>query len=180
MHTWMRSTRTTGRKVRWTMIGAVGVLAVAATVIAAVQGVFSPSPAAHAAVIQANPISPQMLTAMTSGRSLQISLQSPDPALQVATPQATAEQVALSHLPPNSQVLGVSLANAAIPFYGGQPQLVWLISADPAGGLHSVHAPTRAANYYVAIVSANNGNWLMASSGRSPQLPDLPSIPASP
>jgi hypothetical protein len=96
------------------------------------------------------------------------------PALR-AIPRDIAERAALSQLHrPGSAVLGRSLAYVKLPGDGGEKQLAWLISLNPAGGLLSVQAPGRLANYCVAIVNAANGKWLMTTVGHSPTLPALP------
>ncbi len=132
--TWLG--RTVGEsKTRWARGGAAaGILIIIGAVIAAVTGTFSSAPAAHAAAVQGNPVSPEMLAAMTAGNSLHITtVPATSMQPQAATSQTTAEQSALRQLPAGSKVLGASLANAAIPLYGHQSQLVWLVSAHPAG-----------------------------------------------
>jgi len=169
--------RTVGKsKIRWAR--AAGALIIMGTAIAAVTGTFSSSPAARTAAVQVNRVSPEMLAAMTAGNSLHITtLPTTSPQHRPPTSQTIAEQTALEQLPPGSKVLGTSLANATLPSTGNQSQLVWLVSADPAGGLTSNEPPDRLANFYIPVISAASGKWLMASDGRSPQLPDLPTIP---
>lgn len=165
----------------WRVAGVAVPLAVAGVVSAAADGAFSPG-SAFASTAQANPVSPQMIGAMTTGTSLRVSVVPPmsggSPAIG-AIPRGRAEQAAITQLRrPGSAVMGGSLAYVRLPSDGGRSRLAWLISVDPAGGLFSIGPPARLGNYCVEIVSAASGQWLMTAVGHSPALPELPSIPA--
>ena len=100
-------------------------------------------------------------------------------AANITVSSAAAQHAALQQTAPGSTVLGVGLARVVIPYVGSAPQLVWLVSVDPAGGLHSTEPPERTANFDVAMVSATTGKWLMTSAGLAPGLSALPGIPSA-
>jgi hypothetical protein len=186
-----RLTRNNGYRLTLrTRLGAgAGVVAVTGFGVAAMAGAFAPAASAqtagHASAAAAarpaagvvRPLSAAMINAVGSGNSTRIAPVAADIAARQPG-AAAAQHAALAWVArPGSRVLGESLVYASTLRFGPH-QLVWLVSLDPAGGLHSVSGPPRTANFVVAVVSAKTGQWLMTAAGLSPALPALPAIPA--
>jgi hypothetical protein len=121
---------------------------------------------------QSDPVSSSMIAAVDQGSGTSIT------SAPKGVASAAVDHAALAEAPPGSKVLGTGLATAVVPYYGSAAQRVWLVSVDPAGGLQSVNSPDRTANYYVEIISAATGKWLMTAAGLAPGLSALPRIPA--
>lgn len=160
-----------------------GVVAVTGFGVAAMAGAFAPAASAqtagHArsAPAAVRPLAAAMINAVVSDNATRIA----PVAANIASRQpgaVAARRTALAWVAkPGTRVLGESLVYASTIRFGSH-QLVWLVSLNPAGGLHSVSGPPRTANFVVAMVSAKTGQWLMTAAGLSPTLPALPAIPA--
>lgn len=166
------------RRRTWIVAGSVAICMLGGGATFFAMSVSAAAPASASA--QANPVSPTMIQAMTAGTSLRITPLSNTAKSAVAPRVKDAAQVGPTAqaevVRPGSPILGTSLAYASGPLLGSQ-HLVWLVSVDPAGGLHSVSPPERLANYCVQIIDASTGKWIQTLAGLSPSLPALPAVP---
>jgi hypothetical protein len=178
MRSGIRSLWSTARRRPALPAAGLGLLAaaVAASLALALTGTFTSAPAASAAV-QANPVRPAMMRAMSEGSTTIVTAGAGASRLARIS-GARAEQAAMTWLRgwPGSRVLGESLGYATTMLFG-RHRLVWLVSVDPAGGLYSVHNPREKANYVVELIDAASGRWLLTLAGRASGLPALPAIP---
>jgi hypothetical protein len=157
-------------------VGATGGLAALGTPGGSAAATAAPIPPASRAGVQSNPVSAAMLAALDRASQNKVTPVTGN-AANITVSSAAAQPAALQQAAPGSRVLGVGLASVVIPYDGSAPQLVWLVSVDPAGGLHSTEPPEQTANFDVAMVSATTGKWLMTSAGLAPGLSALPEIP---
>ncbi|HYY19628.1 MAG TPA: hypothetical protein VE864_12380, partial [Streptosporangiaceae bacterium] len=142
----------------------------------------SPSPASSGPA----PIPVAVLNAVTAGSSATIDVV-PSPGSVLADPgtsRAAALRTALSHEPPGSKVLGMSLARVK-GFGSGsdmtRPHLAWLVSVDPWGGAYGVSRfGCGRITYDVELIDPDTGRWLSAASGRQPGMPPLPILGPAP
>jgi hypothetical protein len=157
-------------------VGATAGLAALGTLGGSAAATAAPAPPPSRAGVQSNPVSAAMLAALDRASQNKVTPVTGN-AADITVSSAAAQHAALAQSAPGSTVLGVGLASAVIPYDGSAPQLVWLVSVDPAGGLHSTEPPAQTANFDVAMVSATTGKWLMTSAGLAPGLSALPGIP---
>jgi hypothetical protein len=166
------------RRRAWIIAGSVTICMLGAGAAFFAMSFSTAEPASASA--QANPVLPVMIQAMTAGTSMRLTPLS-NTAKSAVTPHiktaAQVEQTAQTEIVrPGSPILGTSLAYASGPLLGSR-RLVWLVSVDPAGGLHSVSPPERLANYCVQVIDASTGKWIQTLAGLSPSLPALPPVP---